>query len=541
MSSKNIIFKKHANIGAVDAIDDSIYLQTCFVDTGELDILRNVQDPKCLILGRVGTGKTALIEILKNKEERISVINPDELSISYLSNDPYLREMISAGYNVGLFFRYLWKHVLIIQILRIHFDLKPEQKIFSFVEQIQKLKFSNKSSEYAREYLLKYAHQFWKRTDETVKEVTREYIDNAGGKIQAGASNNGINASLTIENNSLNKSSQKSEVSKTGKDFFDSQQMETISHVVNILGDELLVDKAKKIFICIDRLDDHWIDDELKYLLIKALIESSREINNKLIPVKVIISLREDLLKKVFDTVFNQTDQIEKYESLYIKLKWEKEELRDVVNRRVNQLMKNQYTNSNVSVEEILPENVDNQDGLNYLISRTLQTPRDVVMLFNSCLDKSVGHTNISIDNIKEAEYYYSQDRLDYIVTEWIKVFPDIKHYLNLLYGQKNIFKLTNVKWEPLEVNILNYMVEHDHYKDNFYYWCETYTSKPKKDFLKELLEVCYTVGVIGYSKELTISPAWSFNGKGKFLGDRLEDYFFIVHPAFESALNLEK
>jgi len=50
-------FKKHEKIGYVDAQEDISFLEECFVDTGELDILADTMKPECIVLGRTGSGK----------------------------------------------------------------------------------------------------------------------------------------------------------------------------------------------------------------------------------------------------------------------------------------------------------------------------------------------------------------------------------------------------------------------------------------------------------------------------------------------------
>jgi hypothetical protein len=42
----NFIFRKHANIGAADAIDDKKFLAVSFIDNGELDILSSCDQPQ---------------------------------------------------------------------------------------------------------------------------------------------------------------------------------------------------------------------------------------------------------------------------------------------------------------------------------------------------------------------------------------------------------------------------------------------------------------------------------------------------------------
>lgn len=57
-------FRNRDSIGAADAGDDLDTLRDCFVDTGDLAVLRDCAKPERIVLGRTGTGKTALLSRL---------------------------------------------------------------------------------------------------------------------------------------------------------------------------------------------------------------------------------------------------------------------------------------------------------------------------------------------------------------------------------------------------------------------------------------------------------------------------------------------
>jgi hypothetical protein len=57
-SNNKFRFKKLDTIGAADAEEDRLFLETCFVETGNLDALRDCSNPRRLVLGRTGSGKS---------------------------------------------------------------------------------------------------------------------------------------------------------------------------------------------------------------------------------------------------------------------------------------------------------------------------------------------------------------------------------------------------------------------------------------------------------------------------------------------------
>lgn len=109
----------------------------------------------------------------------------------------------------------------------------------------------------------------------------------------------------------------------------------------------LFNNKQQKYYIVIDKLDDEWgdndNDNDIRYRLIRALIETIRGFR-KIVPVKIIVALRTDLLYRVFDRTRDSGFQEEKYEDYILHIKWRKNELRDLLDKRINLLIRETYT-----------------------------------------------------------------------------------------------------------------------------------------------------------------------------------------------------
>jgi hypothetical protein len=97
-------FKQVDRIGAADALEDQEFLSQCFLDTGLLGVLRNVDDPRRIVLGRTGSGKTALILELERKEPRCIRIAPESLALPYVSNSTVLDFVSRLGVKLDVFF-----------------------------------------------------------------------------------------------------------------------------------------------------------------------------------------------------------------------------------------------------------------------------------------------------------------------------------------------------------------------------------------------------------------------------------------------------
>lgn len=60
-------FQRGDKVGAVDAEHDKKFLDACFVDNGDISKLIDCTHPECIIVGRTGSGKSALILELEKR------------------------------------------------------------------------------------------------------------------------------------------------------------------------------------------------------------------------------------------------------------------------------------------------------------------------------------------------------------------------------------------------------------------------------------------------------------------------------------------
>lgn len=82
-------FRRLDTIGAAAAEEDKGFLQECFVATSHLHLLQDCKDPRSIVLGRTGSGKTALLHRLAEIEPRTIEIRPESLALAYISNSDH--------------------------------------------------------------------------------------------------------------------------------------------------------------------------------------------------------------------------------------------------------------------------------------------------------------------------------------------------------------------------------------------------------------------------------------------------------------------
>lgn len=99
-------FKKNDQIGAACAELDDDFLRNCFVNTGDLDLLENINDRRVIVLGRAGSGKSALLKKISEKHRTIKIL-PENLALSYVSHSTILNFFSEIGVNLDPFFKLL--------------------------------------------------------------------------------------------------------------------------------------------------------------------------------------------------------------------------------------------------------------------------------------------------------------------------------------------------------------------------------------------------------------------------------------------------
>ena len=93
----NFRFRNTDNVGVADAESDHAFLQDCFIDNGIVDLLLDCDDPRRVILGRTGAGKTALLTRVTELAPTAIVVKPESLALAYISNSTILRFVHDLG------------------------------------------------------------------------------------------------------------------------------------------------------------------------------------------------------------------------------------------------------------------------------------------------------------------------------------------------------------------------------------------------------------------------------------------------------------
>lgn len=529
-------FRSNDHIGAADAESDHAFLAECYLRTGDLDLLLDPDDHRRIVLGRTGAGKTALLLQLVDSSTRAILIKPESLALAYISNSTILQFVDSLGVNLDTFFKLLWRHVFTVEVIKAHFHLDGAVATDGFFQWV-KSRFSDKRRQHekALAYLERWGSAFWEQTDYRIEELTakleRDLKASIGAEVPIGKLGVSGGGSLTVE--------EKGKVVERAKYVVNQVQIQELSYVLELL-DSLLEDPQKRYYIVIDRLDENWIEDRLRYLLIRALIETVRDFG-RVRHAKIIIALRYDLLDRVLRLSRGAGFQEEKYESLFLHINWTKEQLSRLLDLRISRLVRQSYTSQAVTHKDILPGFVNRRPVMDYILERTFMRPRDVIVFLNSCISQAQGNPHIAPQILKEAEGEYSRKRLRSLADEWAADYPYLMTLLEVLKGRPKAFGLSEIGDDEC-IGLAIKLISEDYTDEHLYMALAEIDRDPSQtDGMRQwLAAVLYRTGAIGLKLERFESTQWATSGQRSIsISEISPNAKVAVHPCFWRSLGI--
>ncbi len=525
---KKFKFKKNSNIGSPDAETDDILFDV-FVDIDNLEEIIDTKSQKSILIGRTGTGKSAIIKYVKKNCQKVTEIAPEAMSLRFLSNSTILQYFKKLDVNLNLFYKVLWKHVFMVELLKLYFsDTEEKIKKRTFLQSLLGNNKIDPKKERAVKYMEEWTDDFWENTEYRVKSFEKSIRENFASSI--GISIEALNAQLT---EGLQEDSKITvEAKQKAESIIHSSQAIEILDIFQIMKNDLFATHQKKFFIVIDDLDKEWIEDSLRYELIGAMIETIKEFR-QLQGVKIIISIRENLNEIVFSGLKNKGGQREKFKPLFSEMIWTKGELLDFADNRLKLLsddkldVKSAFFNSRRG----------NKNGFDFVLERTYYRPRDVLSYINHAIENSKDKYVFSKDILSKAEPTYSLDRFQAIEDEWSENYGEITEICEFLRGSNNGFKLKSLNEDDF-ANI--YLDDNPELKFSGNLLQAIISWKSNEihfnSFLKKILFILFRIGILGIKKGTTYKLAFYYD-RDIIIGrnDVSTNSRFYVHPSLYS------
>lgn len=413
------------NIGGDQAEADPL-LEEAFYTSGQYSTLLDHDDPRCFVIGRTGSGKSAILKILAEEHsDKVIRIVPEDLSLPYITNLDVVQKLQDLDVDLQSFWKALWRHVFIVEVIRHRYKIdSPEAKKGVFV-MLRETLARNSGKKQALAYLDEFEGKFWAETDERVREITSSLTRKIEGDVAGNAKALGIGTISTSASGASEVSeTERVELAHRYQRIVNETQLARLGKMMDVLNEDVLDSSQNFTYVVIDDLDKDWVDAKLIHELIMALFKTVHDLK-RVRNLKIIVALRTNIFEHL-DFSATNGGQEEKFRSLVLPMNWTPSQLESLVNERLKIASAKQRA-ENATLSGILPhQNSKRGNALSYLVDRTLLRPRDLLSFVRECLTHSEGKSQISWDAIKQAEVNYSESRLLALRDEWKMNYPGI-------------------------------------------------------------------------------------------------------------------
>ncbi len=368
-------------------------LKDYFIETGAFNRLKNYK--KAIILGNRGTGKSALMKMLANhfrKNNSIVVeMTPEDYSYDLLKVS-MIKESEGSWAKIGAFTA-SWKYLLYVIAMKKY----NESLGTSF-----KTKAKNTH---------KYLRDNHKGCSSSFLDIFVSYLKRIEG-IKIGPYEAGIKT-------------------KELQDLFKLEEL------LNLQPEFIELTKRKPIIFLIDELDKGWDASEDAQLFVAGLFQAAISMNEISENFRVIISLRKEL----HDNIPALYEDYQKNIDLFENLEWDEESLFTLITKRIEYSIKGlSYQNPLEKWHLVFDEKVTDQASFNYIVSRTLYRPREIIQLCTEAQDRAIEkrRNKIEVNSIISAEAKYSENRAKDISAEYKFQYPNLINIFEIFRGKRS-------------------------------------------------------------------------------------------------------
>lgn len=423
------------SLGGEQAEADPL-LEAAFYDSGKFSSIKNQRNPHCFLIGRTGSGKSAILQHLEDQAPEHTIrINPEDLSLPYLLDLNVVQSLSNLGVHLDPFFIALWKHVLLVEIIRHRYSIDSPATKRNILTSLREAISRDTSKTAALDYLDQFGESFWCETDQRVKEITenfeRSFDFDASAQLQLPGTTKITGAAKASRTSG---SEIKSEEADRYQRIVNETQLARLNKMIAVLDEEILQSIQNFTYVVIDDLDRDWIDDDVANDLIRCLFRAVLDLQ-KVRHLKIVVALRSNIFEQL-NFGSKTGGQEEKFRSLQIQMRWTRGELVKFADERARAASQIGEARAIQSIKDILPPTPrDGIKAIDYVLDRTLLRPRDLIAFLNECIGAATGRNRVRWADIDTAEISYSHQRLLALRDEWKPNFPGIERVIAVFNG----------------------------------------------------------------------------------------------------------
>jgi hypothetical protein len=404
---------------ADDLLDDAFY------ESDDYLVIASHDDKRCFIVGRTGSGKSAILRRLEESNpDRVIRITPEDLSLPYITNLQAIRYLDALEINLDNFWMTLWKHVLLVEIIRHRYKVNSPAAKQNFLADLRDRVKRDQAKRAALDYLDEYEGRFWEETDQRVHEITQKFTEKidaeAGAEAKLGTGSVKFGGKEDYESSSEFKAERVDRFQR----IVNETQLARLNKMIKVLDDDILDRPQYFTYVITDDLDREWVDERIANDLIRCLFIAVMDLK-RVQNLKVLVALRTNIFQEL-EFGHRGGGQEEKLRSLVLTLKWTKSDLEELLDERIKVAAPRVGLELD-TISDLLPHtNKTRGNPIQYMLDRTLLRPRDAIAFANECITVGVGKDRLAWPDVYAAEQSYSAKRLLALRDEWKPTYPGI-------------------------------------------------------------------------------------------------------------------
>lgn len=468
-------------LGDIRAENDKEMLDQAFFPTPDYKTLVESSD-RCVVVGRRGTGKSALVHKLKEywigqQKTFVVVVAPDEDQIIGLRSllnffgDNYIH--IKAGAKIA------WKYALYMEVL-------------------SRLNGHYKLKKHINPLLIDSHIKDWGESKDNVATKLRRKL-----------------RKILIDRNSPE------------DNIADLSANLRVSEVEEALND-VFKQSDQNIVLLVDRLDEGYTPDGMGVALVDGFVQSVIDLNSKFPSnLQGIVFLRDNMYRSIS---INDPDFTRNIEGQVLRLHWDDYGLFNLVCNRLRIANKNNQENNTRLWNTYTARDLRGREGFRLALRLTLYRPRDIlVLLNNSFLHASIDdRKEIILDDIEVSAKSISENRLHDLHKEYESIFPALHLFTFAFSSASSEMTILSAKSKVLTV-----LEKDDH---------EPRVQRDIAIFIdsNQVLQRLYGIGFIGIYDDKASSYVFCHDGRDP-AKEVNPDSKILIHPCYWLALNLSE
>jgi len=453
------------------------FLSKVFLKT---PLYNRIKNDQCeLVIGRKGAGKSANCLILKGAFEsegiKVALLTPESLS------KQKLQALEISSINREETYLQTWRYILLTKIS------------FELINLLERLEAPNNK-------YLKFIRSFLKEQG----EVEKDFGESLSGLLN-------VISKVTFKILGVEASIEAKKLDKIND--LDA----SLTKLEAALQDALRELPEVSIVILIDKVDEIWDETEESKLMVSGLLRAGRAINDSLPRVRSIAFLRSD----IYDVL--KFHDIDKYNGLTQRIVWSETDLKNLIENRAKISATLGSSFKEVDIWNLIfDKSVGGQDSFEYIESRTLKRPREIIQFCTRSLQiaQDAGHEKILQDDILSAEISYSTEKLRDLISEYKVQFSYLDGLLGLFQGFKAGFTRDE------------YLSRYEEAKDKI----EQLHPTLRLSTVNGVIQSLYNIGFLG--AERNGAYVYFYNLSNLTLSQQEK---YVIHPAFHSALGIQQ